>query len=148
MRWFTTPARPGRPGSALRARLRLEQLDYRAVPSSLSGMGNESLEYFYRGGDAQLTVAPQIVDFVGFEVGSGWYRFTGRVQGPESCGGLTVSFGGVPSLRDEVTTTLSDGSFVLLVQVRTDGSDQGTVTAQTTADGLASNVATYTINPT
>jgi hypothetical protein len=90
--------------------------------------------------------APQIVNFGGVEVQQGWYYFTGQVQGG-TVGGLTISFAGVPSLAGQTAVTNADGTFSLLVQVQTDGSDYGTVTAQTSVDGQASNLAWYDINP-
>ncbi len=144
MLWSRTPARP-RP--ALRTRLRLEHLDDRAAPSSL-GDGDPPLLGDLSGRETRIAVAPEIVNFVGAESSTGWFLFTGQVQGSATVAGLTITFGGVPSLQGQTTTTASDGTFSLMVQVQTDGSDHGTVTAQTVADGLTSNLATCEIDPT
>jgi hypothetical protein len=144
MPWFTTPRRQGRPGPALRARLAVEQLDARVTPGSLDPSPPEGDSYLV----APDSTPPVIVDFTGGEVLHGWYSFTGRVDAGESSGGLTVTFGGVPSLQGRTAVTASDGTFSLLVQVKTDGSDDGTVTAQTVANGQQSNQATWDITPT
>lgn len=92
--------------------------------------------------------APVIDSFAAEEVGIGWYQFTGHVSYDQP-GGLTITFGGVPSLEGKFTTTAADGSFSLLVQVQTDGSDTGEVTAQTSAaNGSLSNLAMCYISPT
>lgn len=137
---FATPAKPG---PVLRARLRLEPLDARAVPSDWSPESPPVL-------DADLTApaGPQIVEFTAEELDHGWYYFTGRVEATPSSAGLTVTFGGVPSLQGQTAVTNSDGTFSLVIRVLTDGSDDGTVTAQTTVGGQQSNLAMYDITPT
>ncbi len=145
MPWFPKSARPSRAGSVLRARLAVEQLDARVVPSSLPSDPpplDPGLEV------TPVATGPQIVEFTGEEVEHGWYYFSGRVNASPSSGGLTVTFGGVPSLQGQTAVTASDGTFALLIQVKTDGSDSGTVTAQTTANGQQSNVALWDITPT
>jgi hypothetical protein len=150
MRWFSSPASPG---PVLRTRLRLESLDARALPSSLTGFDR---------GDSPLVLAesfaaasrlppaktaPQILDFMGVAVSEGWYTFTGRVVSDTSPAGLTVTFGGIPSLIGQSVTTATDGTFSLYIQLQTNGSDDGTATAQTTANGLLSNLAVYDVSP-
>lgn len=149
MLWFRQAARP-RP--VLRTRLRLESLGDRAVPSGL-----DEPPFLFApvgavagaiGGDSTtIAVAPQIGGFAGVEISPGWFQFTGRVTGPATLGGLVITFGGVPSLQGVTTTTAADGTFTLIAAVRTDGTDAGTVTAQTTANGLLSNEALCNIAP-
>jgi hypothetical protein len=146
MFWSRHPARP-RP--VLRTRLRLESLDDRAVPSSLfDGDETPLIAHDVAGPPAPVNVAPRIIDLVGTETEIGWYRFTGQVVNSATVGGLLITFGGVPSLQGQTTTTAADGTFTLTVPVRTDGTDTGEVTAQTSADGLTSNEASYYISPT
>lgn len=148
---FFKTARPARPGRGFRVSLRLETLGDRAVPSSLDG-GTDPIDPSpsdpIQIGPPQSPTTPMIDSFSAEEVGYGWYQFTGHVTDNQP-GGLTITFGGVPSLEGQSTVTASDGSFSLLVQVNTDGSDTGTVTAQTVdTDGNPSNIATCYINPT
>ncbi len=70
------------------------------------------------------------------------FTFTGTTSAA-SPGGLMVSFGGIPSLGGQTATVGSDGSFSLNVVLNSNGSDNGTATAQLTDWwGLQSNVAT------
>jgi hypothetical protein len=148
MLWFTKPARPARPAPALRARLRLEQLDYRAVPSAAFGDEPFSSRDDDDGGLMANAVAPVIVEFMAVQVQPGVFLLSGRVVLSPSPGGLTVAFGGVPSAAGMSATTAADGTFMRMISVRTDGSDVGTVTAMTFANGLVSNTATCEIAPT
>lgn len=143
---FFKTMRPARPGRGLRVSLRLESLGDRAVPGSLSASTTPTDPVL--AAPAPAPMAPVIDSFAAQEVNYGWYQFTGHVTDDQP-GGLTVTFGGVPSLEGKTTVTASDGSFSLLVQVKTDGSDTGTVTAQTVdTAGNPSNVATCYIHPT
>jgi hypothetical protein len=137
---FVTPASSG---PVLRARLRLESLDARVVPSGWTPEPSPALD-----ADLAAPAGPQIVEFTAEEFDHGWYHFTGRVQATPSCAGLRVTFGGVPSLQGLSAVTNSDGTFSLTIRVRTDGSDNGTVTAQTTVGGQQSNLALCDITPT
>lgn len=131
-----------------RARLNLESLDGREQPSSwfLPDSGGGFVVHFGDGAPPQ-NVAPQIVDFAPEDLGGGLFRFTGRVI-DESPAGLTVSFGGIPSMSGQSITTASDGTFTITVQLQTDGSDVGNVTASTLdPQGLASNVPLVYVNP-
>lgn len=146
MFWFRQPARP-RP--VLRTRLRLESLDDRAVPCSLfDGEPPLMLGGDMGGPPAPVNVAPRIINLAGVETQLGWYQFTGQVVDSTTVGGLVITFAGVPSLQGQTTTTAADGTFTMLVRVNTDGTDTGEVRAQTTADGLTSNVASCYISPT
>ena len=148
---FSRPARPARSGHTQRARLRLEQLDDRAAPSTvadsdlLSPDGTDDVALMAPPGP---TAAPVIDQFSAAEIDHGLYLFTGHVTATPA-GGLTVNFGGVPSLQGQSTTTNADGTFSIAVTVKTDGSDHGTVWAQAIdAKGQVSNVALTDINPT
>ncbi|MBX9626209.1 MAG: hypothetical protein K2X82_20590 [Gemmataceae bacterium] len=153
--------RPGRAPTPLRTRLTAEPLGGRYAPSGF-GPGLDPV-----GGSPVYTpsfsgptnppppapvpgnVAPQIVGFTAEDLGGGQFRFTGTVV-DEAPGGLTVGFGGsVGSVRGKSAVTNSDGTFTLVVRLKTDGSDSGTVTAQTKdRQGLASNVASVDVSPT
>lgn len=135
-------ARPGR--SRARIVLRLEGFERRDQPSDMSDwFANPPLSTF---GDAQ-NQAPRIEVFCS-EIGVGQFRVYGRVT-DESPGGLTVHLGGIPSAQGETMTTWEDGTFSMILYVKTDGTDVGVVSAQTTdAQGLASNVDYDDINPT
>ncbi|AMV23356.1 hypothetical protein VT84_03035 [Gemmata sp. SH-PL17] len=107
------------------------------------------------GGETQLipapaptaNVVPCIVNFRGVEVMGGVWRFTGDVVSTAP-GGLTISFGGEPNtLQDKSTTTDTNGHFDKTYLMKRDGSDNGLATAQTVANGLASNLAMYGIRP-
>ncbi|HEV3435791.1 MAG TPA: hypothetical protein VG122_00435 [Gemmata sp.] len=86
--------------------------------------------------------APQIVSFGAVEVGQGMWDFTGTVIDANPAG-LTVKFGGEPvSLQGASITTNANGSFDYATMLNTNGSDNGTATAQTTdGQGFVSNLA-------
>ena len=135
-----------RPTPHLKTRLRLESLDSRCTPSSLSDLsGDDGSGTMYLAAPPE-NAAPQIINFTGAEVVGGAWRFTGDVV-DESPGGLTITFGGEPvSLQGETATTDGSGHFELSVLLHTDGSDNGLATARTVDNhGLASNVATYNV---
>jgi hypothetical protein len=153
---FSSPATAGR---APRTRLGLEQLADRWAPSGLTA-DNTLLP------DSQPTTAPLsqlvsapiagamdtasdlvITGFAATELGSGWYAFHGQVTGPV-VDGLTVTFGGIPSLQGQSATTTSSGMFWVYVQLKTDGTDSGTATSQTSYMGEESDVAMYDVTPT
>jgi hypothetical protein len=91
---------------------------------------------------------PVVSGFTAVEGNNLSFTFSGTVTDP-SAAGMTVSFGGIPSLAGQSTTVNADGSFSLAVQLQVDGSDNGTAWAQTTNWwGLQSNVATVSVNVT
>lgn len=100
------------------------------------------------GGETELA-APQIVDFGYQQVGNGLFIFTGRVVDANP-GGLTVTFGGsVPTVDGQSVTTAADGTFQLTIQLRTDGSDVGIVTASVTnRAGVESDEVMVYVSPT
>ncbi len=91
--------------------------------------------------------APVIDEFDAVEVGEGWYQIEGHVTAsqPE---GLTVTFAGVPAVDGKSAVTDSDGNFVLVVQVKTDGTDAGVISAVTSNANGTSNTALTNMNPT
>ncbi len=90
--------------------------------------------------------APRIEDFVGEEGPGRVWTFTGRVV-DEAPGGLTVTFGGIPSLAGQTTITAADGSFSKTVVLQP--GEEGYATAVTVdAAGLSSNVARYFVSQT
>jgi hypothetical protein len=144
MRLFTFARRPRRPAPVLRARLSLESLDGRFCPDG----GNPTNP----GGSLILVPPvdnpPQIVNFDAVEVSPGVVTISGQVV-DEDPGGLTVSFQGPQEeINGHTTTTSSTGLFSYTVTLATDGSDDGTVSAQT-ADraGHPSNVVSKYIQP-
>ena len=150
---FFAPPRPSRPGSALRTRLTLESLDVRAVPSSLASNDPTSSEYnstndqSATSSPSALPAPPTITGLGGSEVEHGWYFFTGRVNAA-SPGGLTVTLE-LPSGVKRTCVTEADGSFSYLCQVKTDGTDNGLVFAQTVdTNGQASASVFFDISPT
>ena len=92
--------------------------------------------------------APKVINFVAVEIVGGMWRFSGDVI-DESPAGLTITFGGEPeSLQNATTTTDANGHFDIVIELNTDGSDNGTASAQTVDNGgRTSNVALYNINP-
>jgi hypothetical protein len=93
-------------------------------------------------GDNDTNAAPQIINFTATHLGGGLYLFTGQVTDDQGVAGRPVTFGGVPTMLGKSTTTASDGTFSIQVQLLTNGDDDGTVTAVTTdVWGLASNTA-------
>jgi hypothetical protein len=171
MTFFRLPGRRGRPAPQLRTRLTLSALDDRSAPSALTGSvadepdeltllaasmlataatEEENAGYLSSASDANappLPAPPQIVNFNAEEVGYGLYRFTGQVIDPNP-GGLVVTFGGVPTMVGKTATVGNDGNFSLLVQLQTDGSDTGNVSAVTQNAAGQSNVATVWVDPT
>jgi hypothetical protein len=103
------------------------------------------------GNDPNLTGSqgPWISNFSVQTFTNGNCLFTGIVTDDKPPGGLIVRFGGQPvSLGNQTTTTAADGTFMLSLQMRTDGADTGTATAVTTdGDGNVSNTATVFVNP-
>jgi hypothetical protein len=86
--------------------------------------------------------APTIMNFAAVQQTGYEFMFSGCV-GAQTAAGLTVTFGGIPSLAGQTATVAANGIFQFIVQLQSNGSDNGTATAQTTDWwGQASNVAT------
>lgn len=136
-----------------RARLSFEVLDSRLAPSDLLGPltndsnPDESGEWRMILRDSRgENVAPRVTNFTVAATGGGLWRLSGDVI-DEAPADLTIAFGGEPATLQHLTvTTDANGHFDRTVLLRTDGSDAGMASAQTTdAGGMASNVATYMI---
>jgi hypothetical protein len=101
----------------------------------------------------QVIVAPnppQINNFWATE-GEGtqlnYWTFSGSVSDSCQVSGMTITFGGMPSLKGKTATVQADGTFSLLVQLQ--NGESGTASA-VTQDwwGQASNTAMAAVNPT
>ncbi|WP_439628180.1 Calx-beta domain-containing protein [Gemmata sp.] len=91
-------------------------------------------------GDNETNAVPQIINFAATDLGGGRFLFTGQVTDDQSVAGRTVTFGGVPTMQGQSTTTASNGTFSFEIQLNTNGTDMGPVTADTTdVWGVASN---------
>jgi hypothetical protein len=156
MRSFRHTPRPS--PSRLQVRLTFEALDSRLSPSSLvfdpilysptDPVQSGGVETGSQSVSLTPNAAPRVVNFTAVEIVGGLWRFTGDVI-DEAPGGLTITFGGEPdSLQGVTTTTDANGHFDIVLELNTDGSDNGLASAQTVdAGGRASNVALYNINP-
>lgn len=134
----TTGARPRN-----RVVLRLEGLEWRDNPSD-PGTGDPTIVF----SPLPSNMPPQIVNFSCEEIGSGVFLISGTVL-DESPGGLTVRFGGSTSAAGQTAVTLTEGSFETTVQLRTDGTDSGWITAVVTdAQGLTSEQVQQYVSPT
>ena len=92
--------------------------------------------------------APEIVDFSCTEIQNGYFLVTGRVI-DESPDGLVVTLGGSTSAAGTTVNCNPDGTFSVYVQLRTDGTDSGYITATTVDDeGAVSEEVDYFVNPT
>src|SRR6266542_513177 len=144
MPWFR---RHGRMAAPRRTRLFLESLDSRLLPDGVP-LDPPDPPPTQEITPAPTPAAPQITSFTAVEVSTGWYRFSGTVlaSSPE---GMVVSFGGAPiSLQNVTTTVQADGTFSILVQMHTDGTDDGTATAVCTDQfGQTSNTAMTYVTP-
>jgi hypothetical protein len=131
--------------------LHLEILEGRDHPSSLAApeLLLEQPPAYAAYAAETADQAPKIVDFTAEEVGNGLYIFTGRVI-DEAPAGMTVTFGGdVPTMMGQTAGVQSDGTFTLIIRLRTDGTDVGFVTATTVnAQGEVSNEAVVFVSPT
>jgi hypothetical protein len=135
------PAHPGR--ARKRVVLRLEGYEQRDQPSDLTGGGGPPIS---TNGDS--TNQAPVITLQCSEVATGWILVTGTVTDDQPVGGLTVRLGGVPSAQGVTIPVQMNGTFSYMLKVKTDGSDIGDVTAQTTdALGANSNVAWKSIHP-
>src|SRR5262245_13364026 len=103
------------PAALFRARLNLETLDGRLLPSA------SPLPPPPGPPSADIVPAhhpPVITSFTAVEVGPGLYRFTGTVAA-DNPAGLVVSFGGEPpSVQGQTATVDADGTFSILINLR------------------------------
>ncbi len=140
-----SPAAAKPAATSLRFRPSFELLEGRAIPSTLDPPLDPPT------GDPVLFTldgAPQIVNFTANQIGDGLYVFTGQVKDANPAG-LVITFDGVPTMHGQSTTTDTNGVFSFTMQLRTDGTDVGTVSASTVnAQNVASNEAIVLVNPT
>jgi hypothetical protein len=120
--------------------LTLEALEMRYC---LSANETLSLRPLWEVAQLARSSAPVITGFQANRGSGNCWTFSGTVidQNPA---GLTVTFGGLPSLQGQVATTNASGYFSLTVQLQP--GECGMATAQTTDwAGLQSNVATASV---
>jgi len=145
--------RAGRRGRVV---LRLEGFEPRDTPSAnpvtgprpISATGGPTSTTGNSDGPGTTNNPPAIVDFAADGIGDGWYVISGRVV-DEHPGGLTIRFGGdLATMDGQTTTTAADGTFSVLVCLKTNGTDRGWLSAVTQDDlGQSSNVADVYVNP-
>lgn len=139
-------ARPSR--SSSRTFLRIEALEARDQPD---GGIETAPPPAPPGGGVEVpppNVAPVIENFTAQEIGNGMFLITGRVI-DETPTGMIVTFGGTTSAAGQYATVSADGTFSKIVQLRTDGTDSGYITA-TTVDAyqVVSEEVDVLVNPT
>lgn len=149
-RWYA-PKR-ARMGSSIR--LRLESLEYRDHPDGLLGDPPSPLPpsnpppVLIPPPMPPANVAPTISNFNAEETGNGFYIISGQVT-DEHPDGMFVTLGGSTSAAGKIITVQSDGSFSCIVQLATDGTETGTISARTVDDhGVASNEMYVLVSPT
>jgi hypothetical protein len=146
---FLKSKRPVRPAPALRSFLRIEELGDRAMPSDLLGTTPPEPPPPPPGieNPPPVQAAPFINTFIAAEAAHGWWTLSGHVNGTNA-NGLIVRFDGVPGVDNVTTTVDANGNFSVTIPVATDGSDRGTISAQTTQNGVDSNLAFTFMDPT
>lgn len=124
---------------------------YFSMTTNAAGLGNitaTTTDAFGLTGSSSVTVssqAPAISNFQWVQGANYTFTFTATVT-DASPSGLTVTFGGIPSLANQTATVQSNGSVELIVQLNSNGSDNGTASAQVTNWwGLTSNLATSAV---
>jgi len=144
----STPKRV-RPGSSIR--LRLESLECREQPDGLLGdppTPAPSLEPVPIQNPPPLNMPPSISNFNAEEIGNGLYIISGMVT-DETPEGMIVTLGGSTSASGITIIVESDGSFSCMLQLATDGSDTGTISATTSdAYSLESEEVYVFVSPT
>ncbi len=87
---------------------------------------------------------PVITGFTATQSEGNSWIFRGTVTAP-NMQGVTITFGGIPSLAGQTVNVAADGSFSIVVTLG-DGESTGTATAQATdQNGQKSNVAAYNV---
>jgi hypothetical protein len=147
---FLKSKRPARTGPVLRSFLRMEELSDRAMPSDLLGTEPPPPPPPPPGPvtpPPPAQTAPVIDTFIASEVAHGWYTISGHVTG-NNVTGLVVRFEGIPALDNVTATVDANGNFSVTFPVATNGSDSGTIAAQTTQNGVNSQYAFTYMSPT
>lgn len=91
---------------------------------------------------------PSIVNFNAEQIGNGLYIISGQVI-DESPEGMKVILGGSTSAKGITIIVEADGSFSCIIELATDGTDTGTISAVTTDDhGIKSEEVYVMVSPT
>jgi hypothetical protein len=113
-----------------------------------NGLSSQAVQVLLNPTSTNLAPAPPaIINFTAEQLGNGKFVITGQVVAVNP-GGLTVTCGGETSASGMTTTTNADGTFSLTVQLRTDGTDSGYLTATTVVGGLSSSPVEVFLAPT
>jgi phage-related tail fiber protein len=114
-----------------------------------NGLSSQAVQVLLNPNSTNLApVAPAIINFTAKELNNGKFVITGQVV-DATPGGLTITCGGETSASGMTTTTNADGTFSLTVQLRTDGTDCGYLTATTVdGNGLSSSPVQVYLDPT
>src|SRR6185312_15815485 len=99
-------------------------------PDYGQGVGPAGSDQFTSRTSDPTNAPPRIDNFNAESLGGGMYNFTGTVV-DEMTIGMYVRFSGVPSMEGVTAQVGPGGMFSLTVSIRTDGSDNGTVSAVT-----------------
>ncbi len=105
-----------------------------SVTVPVTQLGNVSAVYMsgLQMASAMVNVNPAAPDITGFNAiqePGGYWEFKGTVAGTPDPGGMTITFGGVPTVQGLTTTVAADGSFDVVFQL---GGQTGVVSATTT----------------
>lgn len=123
-----TPKRV-RPASSIR--LRLESLEHRDQPDGLPGNPPPMPPAETPPVNVPPSNAPPVItNFNAEQIGNGLYVISGQVT-DEYPDGMKVLLGGSTSATGTQITVHSDGSFSCIIQLATDGTDTGTISATT-----------------
>jgi len=131
--------------------LRLESLEYRDHPDGLLGDPPPPLPVTNPPplqNPPPLNVPPTISNFNAEQIGNGLYVVSGQVS-DEHPDGMIVTLGGSTSAAGKTITVHSDGSFSMVIQLATDGTDTGTISATTVDNqGVVSEAVYVLVSPT
>lgn len=144
--WCLSPRARRRP-AAPQARLHLECLEGRAIPSALSLARPDAAAAVFGSAAGRASAMPAAPVITGFQVASAgytnWYTFSGTVSG--YLPGMVVSLSGLPQLQGVQVGVNSSGQFSLTVQLSS--GESGTVTAVATDTyGQVSNAASVFVD--
>lgn len=136
--------RPAAPRPSFRARLHLETLEHRENPT---GPPVPFAPITETAPPISINVRPVIEDFNVEPIANGTFFITGRVV-DENVAGMIVTLGGSTSCAGQQITVNSDGTFTKIVQLATDGTDSGWITATTIdAEGWQSEEVDWEVVP-
>ena len=145
---FLKSSRSAQPNRFRSLKLGLEELCPRAMPSGIDDPPAPPNSEPAVVAPPPAQTAPVIDNFDAIEVGHGFYKITGHVTAA-NVNGMVVNFAGIPSINGKTAVCDANGNFTLVIAVKTDGSDRGGISAQTTdANGRQSNLALAFVTPT